>query len=122
MAYTGAERLRQLLADTKEEAKILRLNRGAFSIDRVEDIVKAVEEAAEDLLRFIPESEALLRGAKRAFLRRNFVAWEQDGFARKLPNGIREYAPIVLPRVTPASIAREAGRRGELPPDARMVG
>lgn len=115
MSQLGAEALRQRLADAREEAKILRMNGQGFSTDRVEGILKSIEQAAEDLLRFLPETEALLRGAKRAFLRRNFAAWEVDGYARRTAGGQREYCALVLPRVTPASIAREAGRRGERP-------
>ena len=77
-------------------------------------VLRDVRSAAEDYLRFISESEAQLRGAKLAFLRRNFPVWLEDGHAR-LVGGVREYRAIMLPRVTPNSIAREAGRRGERP-------
>lgn len=98
----------------REEAALLR-RRGAVPLaDALEEFATAIATAAEDYLRFVTEKEALLRGAKTAFLRRNFAAWEADGHARKV-HGIREYRAIMLPRVTPTSIAREAGRRGERP-------
>ena len=104
--------LAQLLADMRDESALLR-RRGVTQLaDFADELVTKVERAAEDYLRFIPESEARLRGAKLAFLRRNFATWEQDGHARKV-GGVREYRAIMLPRVTPPSVAREAGRRGE---------
>jgi hypothetical protein len=106
--------LAQLLADTRAEAALLR-KRGVVQLaDALDDIVDKVSAAAEDYLRFIPETEARLRGAKLAWLRRNFATWAQDGHARKV-GGTREYRAIMLPRVTPQSVAREAGRRGERP-------
>jgi hypothetical protein len=104
--------LAQLLADARDEAALLR-RRGVTQLaDFADEFVSKVEAAAEDYLRFIPESQARLRGAKLAFLRRNFPTWEADGHARKV-GGVREYRAIMLPRVTPQSVAREAGRRGE---------
>lgn len=104
--------LAQVLADAREESAMLR-RRGVTQLaDYADDLVEKVARAAEDYLRFIPESEARLRGAKLAFLRRNFATWEADGHARRV-GGVREYRAIMLPRVTPQSVAREAGRRGE---------
>lgn len=104
--------LAQVLSDTRGEAALLR-RRGVTNLaDFADELVDKVERAAEDFLRFVPESEARLRGAKLAWLRRNFPTWEQDGHARKV-GGTREYRAIMLPRVTPQSVAREAGRRGE---------
>ena len=104
--------LAQLLSDTRSEAALLR-RRGVTQLaDFADELVSKVESAAEDFLRFVPETEARLRGAKLAWLRRNFPTWEQDGHARKV-GAVREYRAIMLPRVTPQSVAREAGRRGE---------
>ena len=106
--------LADVLADMRGEAALLR-KRGAVPLaDALEEFATAVSAAAEDYLTFVTEKDALLRGAKLAFLRRNFPTWEQDGHARKV-HGVREYRAIMLPRVTPASIAREAARRGERP-------
>ena len=106
--------LAEVLADVRGEAAVLRRRGSAAMADALEDVAEKVATAAEDYLRFVPEAEARLRGAKLAFLRRNFPTWEQDGHARKV-HGTREYRAIMLPRVTPTSIAREAGRRGERP-------
>lgn len=104
--------LAQVLSDARGEAALLR-RRGVINLaDFADELVEKVERAAEDFLRFVPESEARLRGAKLTWLRRNFPMWEQDGHARKV-GGVREYRAIMLPRVTPTSVAREAGRRGE---------
>lgn len=106
--------LAEVLADVRGEAALLR-RRGVTQLaELAEDIAKKVSDAAEDYLKFVTESEALLRGAKLAYLRRNFATWEADGHARRV-KGVREYRAIMLPRVTPSSIAREAGRRGERP-------
>jgi hypothetical protein len=106
--------LAQVLADVRGEAALFR-RRGVTQLaDFADEVAAKVADAAEDYLTFVTESEARLRGAKLAFLRRNFATWEADGHARKV-HGIREYRAIMLPRVTPASVAREAGRRGERP-------
>lgn len=106
--------LAQVLADVRGEAAVLRRRGSAAMADALEDVAGKVQASAEDYLTFVTESEARLRGAKLAFLRRNYPTWEQDGHARKV-HGVREYRAIMLPRVTPTSIAREAGRRGERP-------
>jgi hypothetical protein len=106
--------LAQVLADARGEAALLRRRGSAAMADAIEELAVSVSAAAEDYLTFVTESEARLRGAKLAFLRRNFPTWEQDGHARKV-HGVREYRAIMLPRVTPTSVAREAGRRGERP-------
>lgn len=104
--------LAQVLADAREESALLR-RRGVTQLaDYADEFADKVARAAEDYLRFIPETEARLRGAKLAWLRRNFPTWEQDGHAKKI-GGERFYRAIMLPRQTPQSIAREAGRRGE---------
>jgi len=106
--------LAQVLTDVRGEAAVLRRRGSVAMADALEEFADKVKSSAEDYLTFVTESEARLRGAKLAFLRRNFPTWEQDGHARKV-HGTREYRAIMLPRVTPASIAREAGRRGERP-------
>jgi hypothetical protein len=106
--------LAQVLADMRGEAQVLKRHGSTALAVVLEEFAGEVAKAAEDYLTFVTESEARLRGAKLAFLRRNFATWEQDGHARKV-HGVREYRAIMLPRVTPASVAREAGRRGERP-------
>lgn len=111
---TAAERpddLAQVIADARGEAAVLR-RRGAVAMaDALDEFADRASAAAEDYLTFVTEPQALLRGAKLAFLRRNFATWAEDGHARKV-KGVREYRALMLPRVTPASVAREAGRRG----------
>lgn len=110
----AAPDLAQVLADARDEANLLDRRGYTQHAASLHDLITRVEAAAEDYLRFVPESEARLRGAKLAFLRRNFATWEQDGHAKK-EHGTRYYRAIMLPRVTPTSIAREAGLRGERP-------
>jgi hypothetical protein len=113
--------LADVLADAREEAAILKRRGFTHIAEAIEELADAVAKSAEDYLVFVPESQALLRGAKLAVLRRNFAEWEKDGHARRR-GGVREYRAIMLPRVTPASIAREAGRRGERPDNQRRAG
>lgn len=116
-----ARDLAEVLADFDEEAGMLKRRGYTQHAASLFDLIAAVRAAAEDYLTFIPESQALLRGAKMAVLRRNFPAWEQDGHAKRVA-GVRYYRAIMLPRITPASIAREAGRRGERPDSQRRAG
>lgn len=111
---TAAPDLAQVLADADEEAELLKRRGYTQHAASLAEFVTRARAAAEDYLRFVPESEARLRGAKLAFLRRNFATWEADGHAKKQGN-VRYYRAIMLPRVTPTSIAREAGLRGERP-------
>lgn len=113
--------LDQVLADALGEAAVLRRRGFTQYADGIEELIGDVRKSAEEFLTFVPESQALLRGAKLAFLRRNFPGWEKEGNARRVGRG-REYRAIILPRMTPASIAREAGRRGERPDGQRRVG
>jgi hypothetical protein len=82
------EDLAQVLADVRGEAAVLR-RRG---VTQLADFARGAglegAKAAEDYLVFVPETEARLRGAKLAFLRRNFPTWEQDGHARKVHGGV----------------------------------
>jgi hypothetical protein len=78
----------------------------------LEEFADKASQAATDYLTFVSEADALLRGAPKAFLRRNFDAWAQDGHAKKIGR-VKYYRAIMLPRRTPESIAREAGRQGE---------
>lgn len=114
------EDLAQVLADARGEAAVLRRRGHSHEADAIEDLCDRVARAAEDFLKFVPESDALLRGCTRAYLRRNFPGWEADGNARKV-NGRREYRSVMLPRAVPASVAREAGLRGERPPRQRKA-
>ena len=104
--------LAEVIANAREEAELLKRRGYTQHASSLEDFAEQAATAAEDYLKFVSEADALLRGASRAFLRRNFPIWEQDGHA-KTEGRVRYYRAIMLPRVTPASIAREAGRRGE---------
>jgi hypothetical protein len=113
--------LAQVLAEARGEAALMRRRGFTQLAQALEELADAVASSAEDYLLFIPETQARLRGAKLAFLRRNYPTWEKDGHAKKV-GGERHYRAIMLPRVTPSSIAREAGRRGERPDSARHAG
>ncbi|MGN6109519.1 MAG: hypothetical protein ACTHU0_30710 [Kofleriaceae bacterium] len=104
--------LAQVLADARGEAAVLRRRGHRTEADAIDELCEKVQAAAEDYLHFIPEAEALLRGAKRAWLLRNRLGWQQDGHARRVA-GKWEYRAILLPRATPASIARQAALQGE---------
>ncbi len=109
----ATESLDQVLADERGKAAVLH----AYGQPQIAALILAlcdrVAAAAESYLRFCAESEAMLRtGKARGWLRARRDAWAAAGHARKV-GGTWEYRECVLPEHTPASIAREAGRRGE---------
>jgi len=102
--------LEQAIADARQcvaEAKHLRDDRLARVL---EDVIEPIARAAEDLLVWLPEDDAMLRSAHaRPWFRQRFAAWMAQGHAR-MRNGRREYLQVVVPRRANPSAAREAGR------------
>lgn len=104
--------LEQVLADWREEAKILR-RRGVARLGRViEQLCDDVAEAqgVEEHLRFISEESAMLRsGRSRAWLRGQFPEWERLHHARR--DGKRRlYRMSVIPPRANLAAAAAAGR------------
>ena len=102
--------LEQAIADARQyvaEAKHLRDDRLARVL---EDVIEPIARAAEDLLVWLAEDDAMLRSAHaRPWLRARFAGWMAQGHAR-MRNGRREYLQVVVPRRANPSAAREAGR------------
>lgn len=102
--------LAQVLADAREEATILDANGAAFSVQRVRDLLTAVEASAEEWLTWLSEGDAAMRtGYSVAWLRARFDAWARDGHAR-LAGRARQYRACVLPRRANTAMAAARGR------------
>jgi len=103
--------LEQTIADWRGDAQVLRARGHASEAKLVEDFADEVSLAAEDYLRFLPESDAQLRSSRsKDWLRSQFPQWEQNGNAKKI-NGRRYYRMLVVPQRANVSAAREEGKR-----------
>jgi hypothetical protein len=112
---TARRELVDVIADAREEAAILRRNGAAFSVDRVEAMLAAVADAAEEWTLFLSEGDAVVRcGYSAAWLRARFPEWERAGHARTAGRA-RQYRACIIPRranvVLAASRGRDAARR-----------
>lgn len=104
--------LAQVLADTRGEAAVLRANRAAFSVDRVEQLCERMAEAAGDYLRWLSESDAMIKsGLSRRTLRRRFRDFLECGLARYDAEGEREYRSCAIPPRASIGEQRERGRK-----------
>lgn len=107
----GMRTLEEVLADAREDAVRLRRNSCTVEANVIDRLCDEIAEAAVEYLRFVPESNALLRtGWSLKRLRRGFREWETVGHARWRGKE-REYRLIVLPQRANPSAAYEAGRR-----------
>lgn len=106
--------LEQVLADAREEAQVLRGNRAAFAVERVEQLLEDVAESAEEFITWLSEADAALRaGRSESWMRAQFPAMQRDGNAR-LQVKARQYRMCAVPRRANvnavAARAREAAR------------
>ena len=102
--------LEQAIADARERASEARRLREDRLAAVLEDVIGPIARAAEDLLVWLAEDDAMLRSAHaRPWLRARFAGWMAQGHAR-MRNGRREYLQVVVPRRANPSAAREAGR------------
>src|SRR6185312_9083122 len=109
-ARTMSPSLEQAIADARERASEARRLREDRLAAVLEDVIEPIARAAEDLLVWLPEDDAMLRSAHaRPWLRARFAGWMAQGHAR-MRNGRREYLQVVVPRRANPSAAREAGR------------
>jgi hypothetical protein len=105
--------LETVLADWREKASTLRSVRHAHDAELIDSICDEVSRSAEDYLRFLDETDAMLRSGKSAdWLRARFEEWSKDGHAEKR-QGRRFYRAVVIPRRPDLEAARAAGLRGE---------
>ena len=105
--------LETVLADWHEKASVLRAVKHAHDAELIDAICDEVTRSAEDYLRFLSESDAMLRSGKSAeWLRARFTEWSDQGHAEKRKT-VRYYRAIVVPRRPDLESARDQGRRGE---------
>lgn len=108
--------LEQVLADYAAEAQILERAGHAHDASRLRRVLDDVRNASVDYLTWLSELDARIRSNKSvAWLRSRFPEWQRAGHARFHPERPRErqYRALVVPLAANASVAREAGRRGE---------
>lgn len=106
-----AKDLEQVVADWRGDAQVLRSRGHAHDAKLIEDFADQVTSAAEDYLRFLEESDAMLRSAKsEGWFRARYAEWESQGHARKV-NGRRQYRMLMVPQRANLAAAREEGLR-----------
>ncbi len=111
--------LEQVLADWRGDAQVLRRQGYNREAEQIERFAMDVARAAEEYLRWLSESEALLRsGRSRSWLRLHFPEWELAGHGRR-EGGRRLYRMLVIPQRANTLVAHEAGRRAAL--DGRVA-
>lgn len=107
--------LRQVLADAREEASLLRRHGHPEQADSIVRLADAVAASARDYLWWLSESDALARcGMSLRWLRVQYRAWLATGNARRDNHGNRWYRALVVPQRVHKSAAREAGRAAAL--------
>lgn len=106
--------LEGVLADSREEAAILRSHGHASQATSIEAVCDRVAHAMRPWLTVLSESEAALRsGWSVARLRGRFAEWESRGLAMLDERGRRRYREIIVPVRPQDEAARLAGERGE---------
>jgi hypothetical protein len=105
-----AEQLEQVLADYREEAAVLRRAGNTGQADYVDRVLDAVAAAAEDYIRWLEESDAILKsGLAPRTLHRRFRELVDCGLARWTA-GRRQYRSCAIP---PRPNLAEARARGK---------
>lgn len=90
---------------------MLRSRGHAHDAKLLEDCADQVTRSAEDYLRFLEESDAMLRSARgESWFRSRYAEWESQGHARKV-NGRRQYRMLIVPQRANLAAAREEGLR-----------
>lgn len=104
------ETLEQVLADMREEVQSLRRARAQMPLDRVGEWTDAIQNAAEEWLTWLSESDAAIRcGFSEGWLRARFEMWKRDGHAR-MKGRARQYRACVVPRRADVAEASNRGR------------
>jgi hypothetical protein len=102
--------LESVLSEYRADAQVLRRYGATHIADVIDRILKDVESASEDFMRFISEPDAMMRSGRGIdFLRARFPAWERDGNAR-YERRQRFYRQVVVEHRLDLEAAREAGR------------
>jgi hypothetical protein len=103
--------LEQLLADTAEQAAILRRHGHTGQADALTAIVEGVRQACPEFMALLSEDAAsTYSGRTVAWLRARFPQWVARGLAEQV-GPRRYYRRCVLEHRGNANAARAAGRR-----------
>ena len=106
----GTAELTQVLADALEEAAVLRRNGHRDQATTLELFVERVKQAAGAHVRWLTESEAILRSGRSVeYLRARFDGYEEQGFARR-DGRRRQYLECAIERRVIASLEHARGR------------
>lgn len=104
--------LEDVLADERENARILAYNGHHHDAELLRRVCDRVAKAAVEYLEWVSEADAKLRsGRSTEFFRSRFGEWERAGHAAKRGR-VRWYRLLVVPRRANTSAAFEAGRKG----------
>jgi hypothetical protein len=106
--------LRQIIADLREEADVLKRARQSEEAQYREDLARRLANAGEDLWTFIDEAAAMLKsGLEARTLRARFRWLKECGLARYGVRRQRQYLAVAIPQRADTTAAYEAGRQGE---------
>lgn len=103
--------LEQVLSDWAGKAAALRATHHVHDSDLIDELCADVRGAAEDLLTWLSEPEAVLHSNHSvSWLRARFPAWEAQGLAER-DGRRRRYRMIALPRRPNLDRARAQARQ-----------
>lgn len=106
-----SETLEQVLADAREEANRIGVGSDVVKLEYVHALLDRVRVAAEDVITWLTESEAMLKsGLSERTLRRRFREMLDCGTARYGKSGAREYLAKCIPPRANLAAARARGR------------
>jgi len=102
--------LEQVIADAREEAKILERNGHLAQARSLERFADQVAEAAEPFTRWLSEDKAHTKSGRSVrWLRAQFDAWEAQQLAR-WRHSAREYLDVAVPQRVHLSTVRAEAR------------
>lgn len=111
---TEVRTLETVLADYRASADALDRTHSASTSKLIRQICKEVEDAAEDFIVFLGETEAILwSGYSKEWLRARYTKWERVGHAKMRDHGKRDrmYRRCILPRRADLAAARADAMR-----------
>ncbi len=106
--------LETLIADYRSDARALERTNNLHDAELIQRFCNEVEQSAEDYLKFLTETEAVLHsGHSRDWLRVRFQGWARLGHAKRREHGKPErlYRRCILPRRADVAAARADARR-----------
>lgn len=103
----------QVIADWRGDAQALRGRGHPHDADLLEKCADEMGGALGGFLKWLAESEAMLKsGRSKDYFRNHFAEWSALGLA-KTEGRSRFYRNVIVPQRAHASAARMAGLRGE---------